>query len=99
MKHLKSFKQFEDATANASTAGMGAVVSSQPSSIPGPLNGPAFVNGGGTSGSGDVGFPLLGGTSQRKKEKKKIGKKSTKDAGDLRYLGKENLLDKFPVKK
>ena len=97
MKHLKSFKQFEDATANASTAGMGAVVASQPSSIPGALNGPAFVSGGGTSGSGDVGFPLLGGTAQRKKEKKKIGK--NKDAGDLRYLGKENLLDKFPVKK
>jgi len=99
MRHLKSFKQFEDATANASTAGMGTVIASQPSSLPGTLNGAAFVDGGGASGSGDVGFPLLGGTKQRNKEKKKIGKKSTKDAGDLRYLGKENLLGKFPVKK
>jgi hypothetical protein len=97
MKHLKSFKQFEDVTANASTAGMGAVVSSQPSSIPGALNGPAFVSGGGSSGSGDLGFPLLGGKKETK-QKKKIGKKTTKDAGDLRYLGKENILDKFPVK-
>jgi hypothetical protein len=96
MKHLKSFKQFEDVTANASTAGMGAVVSSQPSSIPGALNGPAFVSGGGSSGSGDLGFPLSG--KKETKQKKKIGKKTTKDAGDLRYLGKENILDKFPVK-
>lgn len=99
MKHLKSFKQFEDATASTTSAGMGAVVASQPSSLPGALNGPAFANGGGSSGSGDVGFPLLGGTSQRKKEKKKIGKKTTKDAGDLRYLGKENILGKFSLKK
>ena len=99
MKHLKSFKQFEDATSGTSIAGMGAVVASQPSSVPGALNGPAFVGGGGTSGSGDVSFPLLGGSEQRKKEKKKIGKKSTKDAGDLRYLGKETVLGKFPVKK
>lgn len=98
MKHLKSFKQFEDATANASTAGMGAVVSSQPSSIAGALNGPAFVSGGGSSGSGDLGFPLLGGKKEQTKQKKKIGKKTTKNAGDLRYLGKENILDKFPVK-
>lgn len=98
MKHLKSFKQFEDVMGNASTAGMGAVVASQPSSIPGTLNGPAFVSGGGSSGSGDLGFPLLGGNKEQKKEKKKIGKKTTKNAGDLRYLGKENILDKFPVK-
>ena len=57
MKYLKSFQQFED-VANATTAGMGAVVASQPSSVPGALNGPAFVGGGGTSGSGDVGFSL-----------------------------------------
>lgn len=96
MKYLKCFKQFEDVTANASTAGMGAVISSQPSSLPGALNGPS--SGGGSIGSGDVGVPLLGGTKQRRKEKKKIGKKSTKNAGDLRYLGKENILGKFPVK-
>jgi len=69
MKHLKSFKQFEDVSANASSAGMGAVVASQPSSLPGALNGSAFVGGGGTSGSGDVGVPLLGRTSQKKKKK------------------------------
>jgi len=55
MKHLKSYKQFEDATAGATTAGMGAVTASQPSSVPGALNGAAFIGGGGTVGSGDLG--------------------------------------------
>lgn len=96
MKHLKTFKQFED-VANATTAGMGSVISSQPSSLPGALNGTAFSSGGGTTGSGDISFTL--GAQLGKKEKKKIGKKSTKNAGDIRYLGKENLLGKFPVKK
>ena len=68
MKHLKSFKQFEDVS-NATTSGMGAVVASQPSSLPGALNGPAFVGGGWTSGSGDVGFPLVRGSEKRKKRK------------------------------
>lgn len=98
MKHIQSFKQFEDAMASASTAGAGNVVASQPSSFAGALNGPAFVSGGGSSGSGDLGFPLLGTTTQRRKERKKVNKKTTKDAGDLRYLGKEKMLGKFSVK-
>ena len=95
MKHLKSFLEY----ANASVAGAGAVVSAQPSGNPGALNGAAFVSGGGSAGSGDLGFPLLGGMTQRRKEKKKIGKKTTKDAGDLRYLGSEKIGDQFSVKK
>jgi hypothetical protein len=43
------------------------------------------------SGSGDLASTF--------KSKKKIGKKTTKDAGDLRYLGKEKLLGKFTIKK
>jgi hypothetical protein len=97
MKHLKNFKQFED-VASATTAGMGTVVSSQPSSLPGTLNGTSFSSGGGTSGSGDIGFPLIS-SQQKKRVKRKIGKKSTKNAGDLRYLGKENILGKFPIKR
>ena len=58
MRHLKSYKQFEDANACASTAGMGSVSSSQPSSFSGSLNGPAFSSGGGSVGSGDVGSSL-----------------------------------------
>ena len=42
------------AMANVTTAGMGGVVSSQPSAFPGSLNGQAWVTGGGQSGSGDI---------------------------------------------
>lgn len=45
------------ALANATTAGMGGVVSSQPSAFPGTLNGQAWVTGGGQSGSGDISVP------------------------------------------
>lgn len=44
-----------------------------------------------TSGSGDL--------SSTFKSKKKIGSKTTKDAGDLRYLGKEKILGNFKIKK
>jgi hypothetical protein len=55
---IKTFKQyFEDATANATTAGMGAVTSSQPGALPGTT---------GVEGSGDVGFTFT-------KEKRKRG--------------------------
>jgi hypothetical protein len=43
--------------ANSTTAGMGPVVSSQPSSIPGALNGVNWINGGGKEGSGDISVP------------------------------------------
>jgi len=43
--------------ANATTAGMGPVQSSQPSSIPGALNGANWINGGGKEGSGDIAVP------------------------------------------
>jgi hypothetical protein len=42
--------------ANATTAGAGPVVSSQPSSIPGALNGVNWINGGGKEGS-DISVP------------------------------------------
>jgi hypothetical protein len=45
------------ALANVTTAGMGGVVSSQPSAIPGALNGQAWITGGGQSGSGDIAVP------------------------------------------
>ena len=43
-----------EAYGNASSMGMGAVVSAQPSSFAGSTQGPAWSNGGGTIGSGDV---------------------------------------------
>jgi hypothetical protein len=51
---ILNFKQFlnEDAYANAANVtGMGAVVTSQPSAIPGDASGA-------TTGSGDIGFPF-----------------------------------------
>lgn len=71
MKYLKKYQIFCEecdgggtATANASTAGMGAVVSAQPGAFPGMT---------GTIGSGDVGSTM--GVYQKtpaKKRKKKI---------------------------
>lgn len=74
MKHLKRYKAFlEDgtATANASTAGMGAVSSAQPGALPGTT---------GTTGSGDVSFYMLD------KKGKKIKKGKPSEVSDMRYL-------------
>jgi hypothetical protein len=72
MKHLKTYKLFtEYATANASTtAGMGAVSSAQPGSLPGTT---------GSTGSGDVGFTF-------KPEKKRVKKGNPSEVSDLRFL-------------
>lgn len=51
------------AYSNASIAGMGAVVSSQPSTNAGVTTEPGYTSGGGQIGSGDIGVPLnAGGT-------------------------------------
>lgn len=82
---------------NASTAGMGGVVSSQPSAAPGALNGPAWINGGGTSGSGDISVPYNPSGSNRMFQKiaapqmgrnhgAKTGKKSRQKKIDLKAL-------------
>lgn len=74
MKHLKRYKIFlEDgnATATATTAGMGDVSNSQPGEFAGQT---------GTSGSGDVSFYMLD------KKGKKIKKGSPSEVSDARYL-------------
>jgi len=74
MKHLKRYKAFlEDgtATATATTAGMGSVVSAQPGALPGTT---------GTTGSGDVSFYMLD------KKGKKIKKGTPSEVSDARYL-------------
>jgi hypothetical protein len=61
----------EDATANASnTAGMGSVISSQPSILPGVTIGANS----GTIGSGDIGTTLSGNPFQKEAAKKKSSK-------------------------
>lgn len=90
MRFLKTYKQFEDATANASTGGMGNVSSSQPSSNAGATTGDAFTSGGGIEGSGDISFTF-------KKEKRKKGDAS--EVSDLRDLEDDSKIgDIFPVK-
>lgn len=89
MRFLKTYKQFEDATANATTAGMGAVTSSQPSANAGATTGDAFTSGGGVEGSGDISFTF-------KKEKRKKG--SASEVSDMRDLEDNSKIgDKFPV--
>jgi hypothetical protein len=46
------------AYSNASIGGMGQVVSPQPSSFAGSTMGNAYKSGGGSDGSGDIGFPF-----------------------------------------
>jgi len=67
MGHIKTFENYletlnEDtsATGGLAVGGMGAVVSAQPSSLPGTTVGPAFANTGGTIGSGDISIPFNG---------------------------------------
>lgn len=51
---FEEYQLREDANATAAVAGMGAVVTASPGSIPG-----AAYTGDGTVGSGDIGIPLF----------------------------------------
>ena len=81
MKFIKKYKSFlEDgnASVNASTGGMGAVVSAQPGNLPGQS---------GTTGSGDVSFTF-------KKEKRKKGKANqVTDLRDLKDAKTDKVED------
>jgi len=60
----------EDAYCNASNVGgMGGVVAAQPSTNPGSTMGSDFANGGGTTGSGDIGN-IMGRPQQKSRIKK-----------------------------
>ena len=98
MKKLKRYTDFEfikedggvAAATAASTSGMGAVVSAQPSSNAGQTISPGFEAGGGSVGSGDIGsgwgtaqkIGAYGETKKKKKSKKKK-KKSKKNENDV----------------
>lgn len=62
--------------ADASTSGMGNVYQSQPSSLPGSLNGSNWSNWGGVEGSGDISVPYnpSGGKKMIQKIKSPMGK-------------------------
>jgi len=80
---------------NATTAGMGGVVSSQPSAFPGALNGVAWASGGGTKGSGDISIPYNPSGANRmfqklpvmgKNHKSQTGKKSRQKPLNIKSL-------------
>lgn len=77
---------------NNSIAGMGNVVAAQPSSLPGSTIGSAWSDNGGTTGSGDVSFPLPGPgkmyqkTQMGKSHGARTGKKSREKKLDLKQL-------------
>ena len=84
--------------------GMGAVVSAQPSFLPGAATGDNFSNGGGTIGSGDIGYVLNRNPfskfpvpSMGQNHGARTGKKSRKKKVDLKAL-KKSFLDR-PKKK
>jgi hypothetical protein len=84
------------AMSNATTAGMGPVVSSQPSAFPGALNGVDWISGGGKEGSGDISIPYNPSGANRMFQKIKspmskghgarTGKKSREKKIDLKGL-------------
>jgi hypothetical protein len=81
MKFIKKYKSFlEDgnASVNASTGGMGAVVSAQPGSLPGQT---------GTTGSGDVSFTF------KKEKRKKGGPSQVTDLRDLKDVKTDKVED------
>jgi hypothetical protein len=62
------------ALANATTAGMGGVVSPQASAFPGALNGTNWISGGGSEGSGDLSVPYNPSGKNRVFQKLPMGK-------------------------
>lgn len=77
-------------------AGMGAIQNSQPSTLPGALNGADWISGGGRSGSGDISVPYNPSGGNRvfhkipspmgKNHGSKTGKKSREKKIDLKGL-------------
>lgn len=93
----------EDTSATGGPAGMGSVVSAQPSGLAGATIGPNWASHGGTLGSGDVSMPYNPGGSNRVFQKapaqmgsnhgSRTGKKSRKKRMTLKTLqGLKNAL-------
>ncbi len=104
MEYLKYFENFEidylnedgtSATGGAPSAGMGAVVSAQPSGLAGTTIGTNWASGGGTIGSGDISVPYNPSGANRMIEKipvmghnhgPRTGKKSRTKKVDMNAL-------------
>jgi len=79
---------------NSTTAGMGGVVSPQPSAFPGALNGTDWISGGGKSGSGDIGVPY--NPSGKNRVFQKISAPMSKSHGA--YTGKKSRKKRLDMK-
>lgn len=85
-----------NSVAGVTTSGIGSVVSAQPSAFPGALNGTDWINGGGSSGSGDISIPYNPSGKNRvfhkmespmgKNHGSKTGKKSRNKRMDIKAL-------------
>ena len=84
------------ALANTSTAGMGGVVSSQPSAFPGALNGTNWISGGGQQGSGDISVPYNPSGANRVFQK--LPAFSKKKEGDPNVITKKSRTKKLDMK-
>lgn len=84
---------------NATTAGMGPVQSSQPSSIPGALNGQAWISGGGKDGSGDISVPYNPSGANRMFQKfPAFSKKKQSDPNVITKKSRHKQLDMKTLK-
>jgi hypothetical protein len=87
------------ALANTSVSGMGPVQSSQPSSIPGVLNGQAWASGGGQSGSGDISVPYNPSGANRMFQKlPAFSKKKQSDPNVITKKSRHKQLDMKTLK-
>lgn len=85
--------------ANATTAGMGPVQSSQPSSIPGALNGQSWISGGGKDGSGDISVPYNPSGANRMFQKfPAFSKKKQSDPNVITKKSRHKQLDMKTLK-
>jgi hypothetical protein len=78
----------------SNTAGMGAVISPQPSTNIGNLNDPGYISGGGVAGSGDFSMPMVAvkkAMKQNDKFNKRFNKTYTKDAAKIKVAPKTDF--------
>lgn len=83
----------ESATGGPASAGMGAVVSAQPSSLPGATIGANWVSGGGTTGSGDIGVAYNPGGDDRMYQKIPLAGFSNLHTNKKKRKKSDNQLD------
>lgn len=90
-------KLLED-NGGAFSSGVGAVTSSQPSSLPGALNGSDWAGNGGSVGSGDISMPYNTGSSKKVFQKFPLRRKKQSDPNVITKKYREKPLDIKSIK-